>query len=229
MENLKEKISRLVMGYIQNIFSELDELESCIKEKKDTLHSLTVEADELAIKNKELRHENSDFLNNLRIEKDRLQSEKDLLNSKSAEIDVKIKVADKALNAIKESRDVLAKEIESLQEQKNGFGKFIEERDNLMSELNSLGKQIEYKLNEIKQANLAVEQVEKEKKAEIDKLEEEIKKLQKERDDAVKNILPKINELNERERILREREDAMNVVIERYKRLYGEKGAGFKV
>lgn len=133
------------------------------------------------------------------------------------------------LNKNIKNREVIEKEIEDKNKILISLNNKIVGTESLKSELDNIIQDIQKKKdiltnldNTIIERNKELNQLVLNSKKELDDI-----KLNKEKE--LNNLLPTIESLNARDKELKKKEADLDVVISRYKKLYEEKGGGFKI
>lgn len=132
--------------------------------------------------------------------------------------------------------DVLNYDIKKRKDDLNTLNKNINDKESIIDKLDKLiqNKQIIHtEIIELKN-KLKKEQCEynillEHNKGIIKDLENRINKLKKELKKQTEIILPTVKDLNQREKDIKEKENDLLVIQKRWKRIYQDKGVGFKI
>jgi len=229
MEKNKQEILNKITSVVESLFSDLFSVQKDVDTKKKELQETIAKT--------------SIFFASMDDAQKELAQEKIILNRKSNDLEKEMQSFN--IEKAKHEKKVLA-DLELTKQE-------ISKRDVLKKEISELTAQID-SLKTKEEIGKAVLLDIQNKQEEINSLNKEIDSLKKERDDFFtsfvkeKNtstkelndikenisleksiVLPKLKEVEEKEALLKEKENSLNTVIDRYQKLYAEKGAGFRI
>lgn len=226
VDKFKDQVSQLISS---DLFSEVSRLQKDIDLNNEKLTLIKSEYDNAnielskALSNTErVKSESAEYKKSLE-EKEKDLSFREIKLSKKIEKDTK-----DTLDLV-EQRNNLQSEIESLKKdissyvvKKTDIDKLKEEEKEVKSIILNLKKEVD--LLTIEKNNISSE-VERSKVI----AKKELDDIAKEREARLSAIMPAISEFETREKNLLIKEESLKTVIARYKRLFGEKGAGFRI
>lgn len=229
MEKNKQEILNKITSAVESLFSDLFSVQKDVDTKKKELQETIAKT--------------SIFFSSMDDAQKELAQEKIILNRKSNDLEKEIQSFN--IEKAKHEKKVLA-DLELTKQE-------ISKRDVLKKEISELTAQID-SLKTKEEIGKAVLLDIQNKQEEVNSLHKEIDSLKKERDDFFtsfvkeKNtstkelndikenisleksiVLPKLKEVEDREALLKEKENSLKTVIDRYQKLYAEKGAGFRI
>lgn len=225
IDNLKQRILKQLTNGVDVLFSSIDEAKIKLSNIEKSIVSTGQELLEVNSEVTLLRKEKNLIAKQISVENSSIQKEKNELVSLRKDTKDNVQRANKELTTIenqiktfKQTKIELEKEIRSTESIKKLSV-------SLERNLNNLAKEIKEKNKELKsiatQEESFVKSI-KDKQRELSSIEEVILAREKE-------TLPKVEELNDREERIKEKEQALVVVENRYRKLYADKGARFKV
>lgn len=226
---LKQNITQTLIKNIDETFDSLQGVLDDIQSGKDKLANITLEYVKVSSDIEKINKESDE--KRLSLSKDINQFEnykQEFEISKKKFEQYKLETENDFVNKIT-SRDNLLKEIELLEKKLTNLNDKIKASSVLSDKVDSLTKEITEKNTELDKINVAIDTsiitLEKQKvdsKKELDIARDELEKVKK-------IVLPTIEQLNEREKKIAIKEESLKIIEERYKRLYADKGVGFKV
>ena len=225
IEQTKQTIVSIMSSNIDSLFKELDIVLKSIEEGESKLVSLSLDYTNLENEINESKNniqleinklnrnkaEHIEDVNNFKIQVDKFEKRK---NEFENNINSYTKIKDKLVSDI----DLLNKELKSLDTK-------IKAKIVLANELDVVKKELSDKNSSLKDIIEKVEAL----KTEKTKLKQELDKINKDIEEKRNIVLPTIEELKEREKILSIKESDLQIIIDRYKKLYAEKGSGFNI
>lgn len=222
----KTKITQRILTISSNVteplFEIIDELEKEIKR----LDSIVVEKNEshLAIVNRydNMSKETKQEMSTLRQLREIVGDEKKQLDRLKDNIDNNYEKLSQRSIFLSSRIVLLEEEILRLEKEKNSLQFFEDKKQKTEETINELQK-------EALTIRRQIENVKKEKGKVIFELDKNISDKQKEFEEQLKKVLPTFEELKEIRKELDIREVDLKLIESRYKKLYAEKGAGFKV
>lgn len=122
-------------------------------------------------------------------------------------------------------RNKILDDINTLEEVLTSLDLKIKSKSIINEELTSLNNQLKEKKSEL----IGLGNEYSSLQSSIKKLQFELQDMNKEIEKQKSIVLPTISSLNEREKLVAKREGDLQVIIDRYKKLYSDKGVGFKV
>lgn len=229
METNRTNILQIIKKCIDDTFNELDYVKNMTSAEEKKLISLTLEyanvQKEISDSKKEINLE----LNNLerdkqlfKLENDNFKNEVTKFNEKKSKIEIDLQDKINTRKRIGEEIEVLSKKLESLNVK-------IQAKETLTSELESISRLVSEKRKEFKELQVLCDEKIKSTAKTQTEAEKLLKSINEDIEQRRKAVLPTINMLEEREKKVKEREDNINIIIERYKKLYADKGVGFRV
>lgn len=229
IEQTKEKVLDKIHLALEEYSNVLLSLRSEIKVISDKVEEEKGEYNKYLKLNEEL---NDRILNGERDLKNRIsrfEDEVEKFNNKVKGFDKKKQLIESKIKENVEYKKEIENEIKEHIKNRDSLSIFTNQKDSLIAEIDYLKQIIDENvdiLNDVKAKKTVVEgeikKIKNEAVKELDKVKKEISK-------AIKDAAPKINNLEKREKDVATREKSVNTVIERYKRLYEDKGAGFRV
>ena len=226
---LKEELLNAVSTTIDSVLKELSIIDNEISKKKEELIKISSEYSNVFTETEKAKEEivsreiklNSDIVRFEDMERNlnqKIDSFEKHLNEVELELKEKVKSRDSIVLETKQLQDKLDK-MSALSITKSTIIKEIDEQKN---QLSSLQKEIEDTKNE---QDSLIKDLES-KKALLVKELSSIEKDIKQKQDV---IFPQLNALTERESTLNKKEADLKIVEERYRRLYADAGASFKL
>jgi chromosome segregation ATPase len=224
-ENILQSFSRNVnetFGLLQEVINEIE-----LANKK--LLSVTLEYSTVVENTNKLNKETNDSIVSLQRDINSFNKEKEEFNNSVNKFNQTKSLFEKDYSNKVSSRDSISKEIETLSVKLESIKNQIDAKETISKELKSLGEEVVSKSDELNQLNQSIVDIKKD----IDRMKLDGKKELQETildiETRRKTVLPTIEMLNEREKSLNEKEKGIAIIEARYKRLYQEKGVGFKL
>ena len=225
MNELKQTILKQLLNEVDKLFTGIDGAQ---KELSMVNNDIIRSGQELVQVNTEvanLRKEKNDILKQVRQEQTELQKEKEsilMLKNESAQSIFRANAALKTiLNETETARQAKAEldnEIRSIEPMKKVTISLEKTINNLTGDV----KMVESEIKTLTSQRDGLDKEIKEKNKELVSLDKQITEKNKE-------ILPTLESLSDREKKVKEREAGIMIIEQRYKKLYGDKGAGFKI
>ena len=128
-----------------------------------------------------------------------------------------------------ETKKNLLETIDNLAKKRNNLIEDNKKESLLNSRLNEILKSIEIKEKELRELNSKQSDLISNFEKKNLEYENEISKLTKNIEEKRKTIFPTISELNERERMVKIKEEDIEIIIDRYKKLYAKIGKTFVI
>jgi len=229
MNKNKTEIIKAIGKCIEDTFNELDEVNEEISSEKKKLVAITVEY--ANINNAILEQKRS-----IEKETSELKREKDSFAEEKAEFNIavsrnnerKASLENELAEKVK-SRDIAKKEIDSLSEKLQSLSIQVKAKQTLTEELESISRLVVEKTDELKRVSGEYSDKVNKYEGTIAYVKNELEEITNEIEKKKNIVLPTIEALNKREKDLADKENNLNIIIERYKKLYSDKGVGFRV
>lgn len=225
IQQTKQTIVSIMSSNIDGVFKELDTVIKSIEEGESKLVSLSLDYTNL-------ENEISEIRSNIQLEMNKLNRNKaehleDVNNFKSQvdKFEKRKSEFENNLNSYIKTKDKLTSDIDLLNKELKSLETKIKAKTVLANELDAVKKELSDKNCSLKEV---LEKIEVLKTDKI-KLTQELDKINKEIEEKRKIVLPTIEDLKEREKAILVKESDLKIIIDRYKKLYGEKGSGFNI
>jgi chromosome segregation ATPase len=229
METNKEKILQSVNKYINETFKELDVVKDKISLEDKKLISLTLEYVTLSKEISDSRRQLDIDFSNLKRSEALFETEKDNFKNEVIKFNQNKSRIESDLQNKLLARTRLESEIQTLSSKLQSLDFQIKAKETITSELENTGKLISEKSKELLELQDIFEELQKSISRTKLEAEKQLKVINIDIEKRQGIVFPTINALEEREKKVKEREDNINIIIERYKKLYADKGAGFRV
>ena len=225
IEQTKQTIVSIMSSNIDNLFKELDAIIKSIEEGESKLVSLSIDYTNL-------QNEISESKNNIQIDINKLNQNKaehaeDVENFKNQveKFERRKSEFENNLSSHIKSKDKLINEIDTLNKEVKSLNVKIKAKEVLVNELESVKEELKQNNEVLKNIKDDIENI----KLEKNKLLKDLDLINKDIEDRRKIVLPTIEELKSKEKLLLIKENDLQIIIDRYKKLYGEKGSGFNI
>lgn len=227
--NKKDEILKLVEEHVSTIFLALSEAEKTLEEKRSQISS---ESDRL------LEIIESSNIQKQEIEKERQELARQKVEAfkvikdaeeKSALAEATKTKAAKEVADFVETRNALQKEIKDLEIQKKSFSGVEKVRDSLLSEIEQLKVRKSVSIKDMDAMDAEIKKVRVLAEKEKESIKKEIAGLEEKRQKELSVIMPKISDIEAREKKVKEDEKSLKILKNRLERLYNEKGLSFRM
>ena len=221
-QKIKQQISDIFNSSVKSLFDITDKLEericgleSVISEKTEALLKISTEYDNIS---KQISQEKREFTQTREV----TRKESEQLKTLQFNVEKNYKKLENENNILSSRLLNLKEEISRLMKEKESIQVFEGIKLNLIKDIDK------YK-TEILDIKKQIETTKKEKGKTIFDLDNEITNKRKEQEKLLEKVIPSFEGVKERTKELDIRERDLKVVENRYRKLYTEKGASFKV
>lgn len=150
------------------------------------------------------------------------QSDKNAFEAKKLSINAQV-------DTLTKTRDQLKSEIDSIKAEIESSKTLTGIKATLLSEIEELNNTIAMKRDAIALAEKSQSSILKEFETNKSLISAEIEAVKKAVDEQKSIVLPKLNEIEDREKAVAKREADVEIIVNRYKKLYADQGAGFTI
>lgn len=234
LEKLKEGIINRFTHLMNDLFSsdlflEIEKVQFLILKEEEKLYNLREEYLGLKLLYKDIQLDwanKESLLKN--IEQSLIKREK-IVSDKESTIKERLLASEKGVLEKAHSRNLIIKEIENLKPEFDNLKKVEKNKQNLLIEINDIKNKITESNKNLD--NILTQYSDTVSLINITKLtaENELENIKRQKEIEVKAILPTIQELDARKKLLDEKESGLAVIEGRWKKLYADKGVGFRV
>ena len=217
----KQRVSNIVNKNINDIYSAIDsniktlkEVDKDIREQTDKYVKLVAECDSITA---EIKKEKRD-----------INQTRDALVKKEGTVTRNVLRLEKELDKLSSDIVLLRKNIITLQEKKATLDKESRVVDTLKGIKSGLEKDVKKLKGEFDKNSKSFEKSISDYKKEEVRLTKSISVLEDKHEKELAKVLPKMEALDLREKAIKQKEGDLSIIEARYKKLYADKGAGFK-
>jgi len=218
----KEKLLRIFGNYLDKIFAEVDiqeaqiaTLNKSIQEKTSMFTNISNEYDRV--------------MTEIGKEKRNIQGDRNLLVQQKEEINsIKMGLKSKQDEMLRELNG-LASDVKELKYQKELLQKDTRNVGVLKTIKKTLEEDISLLRKDYQEMDQKLSDAKKENQRLIAEFQKEVNQLKEEKQTQLDKVIPTIEELEIKRKQLTQREEGLNIIERRYKKLFDEQGKGFKV
>lgn len=229
IELSRKSLKETVVGLSDGLFNSFEEIISKIE---DYDKKLTEKASEYASLEKEIS-DKVEYINNELLKIERLRAEHDesvsLFRSEVVEFNSKKDKSEKELSVAVSQKDKTLASISKLQEQLKSLELKKKSMDILTESLASINGEIRMATERLSKVNSEFEEMTKTMNKSKANAQKELDGILSEIQSKQSVVIPTIEEANARLAAAKTKENDIQIIIDRYKDLYAEKGAGFKI
>jgi DNA repair exonuclease SbcCD ATPase subunit len=225
----KEEITRLAIKAVEDTFGNLTKVLSDIEIAQKNLVALTGEYSDVVRETNRIKKEISDAQAELKRSQDKLESDTRDFNNKVLIFNKKIEEGDKEYADTIYAKSQIEKQIKEAEGTLTSLKMQAQSLQVLTDELDAVRAQLKTAQDELVVATEERNKAMGEKDYTIANANAELQAIVDDIANKRLIVFPTMEELDARSKSLDEREAGLEVIIQRYKKLYGDQGANFKV
>ncbi len=217
-----QEISNISGKAVKPLFIITDELEKNINELNSILSEKT--GNLITISN-----EYENISGKIKVEKREIVQARDINRKENLRLDTKKESVEKVYTKLEHENNVLSNRIVNLKEEISRLEKEKSSIEIFEGIKSNLIRDVDIYKKEILDLNKQIEKIGKDKNKTIFDLDKVISDKEQEQEEQLNRVIPSLNKVKERTKELDIKEQDLRVIESRYKKLYTEQGASFKV
>lgn len=229
IEKLKQSIIRDISNQLDKVLTGIVKSENKLKQTENDIISKSEEYINLNIEVSELSDELINTRNEVRKGLDKLKEEKTSVKELRVKTDKRVSEAKTELAQLTETTERRSQDLSSIEKEIKSIEPMKKIKDSLEKEVISLNSKVKEFKEEKKLLEISMRDTKFSFDKEISEKKNELSSIQKDIDTEKIRVLPKLEELQEREKAIVEKEKDLRIIEQRWKKLYQDKGKGFKV